>query len=295
MIYLILGSVAGLCLCAAVYALLPRKAGAAEILAALDTQRSSVTAPRPAAAGWRGALGARIAGMLAARGIQLRSVRKDLALLGRDLDAMLATKVLLAGLGAVLAPCFWALAYLLGMDLSPQAPAWGSLLLAAVLFFAPDQDVRSQAKRERADFRRVVGVYLDLVSLNLEGGRGVPEALAAAAQVGNGPALERLSAAVASARLTGITPWAALGLLGEQVGVEELVDLAAMLENVAGQGAKVKDTLKERAATLRERREAEIEESAGGGTQSMLLAQMLLALGFLAYLLYPALTRLAGL
>jgi len=294
-IYLILGSVAGLALCGAIYALVPRKASAAEILLALDAQRSSVTAPQPAAAGWRAGLGAHLASALVARGIHLRSTRRDLALLGRDLESMLATKILLAALGMILSPCFWALAYLVGLRLSLQTPLWGSLLLASVLFFAPDQEVHSQAKRARADFRRVVGAYLDLISLSLEGGRGVPEALAAAAHVGHGPALERLSHAVASARLTGITPWAGLGRLGEQIGVEELVELAAMLENVADQGAKIKDTLRERAATGRARRAAAVEESAGGQTQSLLLAQMLLALGFLIYLLYPAMSKLVGL
>ena len=295
MIYLMLGVLAGLSLCAALYLLIPRTAAAAEILRALDTQRSSMTAPHPTAAGWRAELGGHLSRTLAARGVHLRSTRKDLALLERDLESMLATKLLLTALGAVLAPCCWALAYLAGVHLSVQMPIWGSVLLAAVLFLAPDQEVHSQAKKARTDFRRVVGAYFDLVSLCLEGGRGVPEALSAAAQVGHGPGFERLSRVVASARLTGTTPWAALGRLGEEIGVDELVELAAMLENVASQGAKIKDTLKERSATMRARFAAEMEENAGGRSQSLLLAQMLLALGFLLYLLYPSLTKLVGL
>lgn len=295
MIYLLLGAMAGLALCGVIYALTPRSVSAAEILHALEAERVSIPSLRPQAAGWRAEFGARIAAALAARGIELRSVRKDLALLERDLESLLAAKLLLAAVGVILAPWFWALAYLAGLHLGPQAPACAGLVLALVLFLAPDHRIRSQAKKARAEFRRVLGAYLDLISLNLEGGRGVPEALAAAAEVGHGPVLERLSEAVASARLTGITPWASLGGLGEQIGVDELVELSAMLENVAGQGAKVKDTLTERAASLRARRSAEIEESAGGRTQSLLLAQMLLAVGFLAYLLYPALVKLVGL
>jgi len=292
MIYVLFGALAGLAACGMIYALVPGKMQSAEILQALDAELAHIGPTRPAPIGWRAELGSHLARALAARGIQMPSLRKDLALLRRDLESLLAVKILLAAFGVILVPALWAFAAALGLRISGVLPLWGSLLTGAALFFLPDQEVRSQAKKARADFRRVISAYLDLISMNLEGGRGVPEALSAAAGVGHGPAFDRLTETVTGARLSGTSPWTALGRLGTEIGVDELVDLSIMLENVADQGAKVRQTLTERAKTMRARHGAEIEEAAGGRTQSMLLAQMLFATGLLAYLLFPALMKL---
>ena len=94
--------------------------------------------------------------------------------------------------------------------------------------------------------------------------------------------------ALANARITGQTPWQALGALGEDVGVEELTDLSAALSLVAEDGAKVRESLTARAASLRRREISDLEGKAGQRSQSMLIAQMLLCVGFLLFILYPA-------
>jgi Flp pilus assembly protein TadB len=294
-IYLLLAVIAGAAACGVIYALTPRRLPASEILKALDRERAAPLTARPAPAGWRGELGAQLARALSARGIQLRSLRADLAILERDLESLLAVKVLLAGSGLLFVPALWALMYAIGLHLSTQVPAWGALAAAAALFVLPDLEVRSNAASARAEFRRVVGTYLDLIAMSLEGGRGIPEALTAAAEIGHGPVFDRLRRAVTGARLTGASPWSALGELGREIRVDELLDLALLLDNVADQGARVRTTLTERARTLRARRTAEIEEMAGGRDQSMLIAQMLLATGFLAYLMFPALFKMVNL
>lgn len=293
MIYILLAALAGLALVGAIYALAPRKLQAAELLQALDAELATVT-PRPRPTGWRAELGAQLEHAAAARGIRMRSLRKDLALLQRDIESLLATKLILATFGLIFVPAVWVFAAALKLHLTTQIPIWGSLLAAVGLFFAPDQEVRSNAKKARADFRRVVSSYLDLIAMNLEGGRGIPEALAAAAAIGHGPAFDRITEAVAAARITGSTPWTELGRLGHEIGVDELVELSVMLDNVADQGAKVRITLTERAKTMRIKRAAEMEEQAGGRSQSMLVAQMLLGVGFLLYLLYPAIMKMVG-
>jgi CHASE3 domain sensor protein len=93
------------------------------------------------------------------------------------------------------------------------------------------------------------------------------------------------------ARLQGVTPWMALGELGKETGVAELRDLSAALELVADDGAKVRQSLAARAASLRRRELADAEGRAQARSQSMLVAQMLLAIGFLIFLIYPAITR----
>ena len=93
----------------------------------------------------------------------------------------------------------------------------------------------------------MVSAFLDLVAMNLAGGRGVPEALLAASTISDSWAMVRIRDTLEAARLQGITPWAALGQLGEEVDVDELRDLAAALALVAEDGAKVRDSLTARA------------------------------------------------
>ncbi len=70
--------------------------------------------------------------------------------------------------------------------------------------------------------------------------------------------------------------------------MNELKDLSAALSLVAEDGAKVRESLTARAVSLRRRELADLEGQAGEKSQSMLLAQMLLAVAFLVFLMYPA-------
>src|SRR6202044_2045838 len=148
--------------------------------------------------------------------------------------------------------------------------------------------------KRRRDFRHAIGAFLDLVAMNLSGGRGVPEALMAAGEIGEGWAFWRIRDALANARIPGQTPWQALGVLGEEVQVSELKDLAAALSLVAEDGAKVRESLGARATSLRRRELADLEGQAGEKSQSMLVAQMLLCAGFLAFLTFPIVGILLG-
>src|SRR5262245_64173158 len=109
-----------------------------------------------------------------------------------------------------------------------------------------------------------------------------------ASDVGTGWAFWRIRDALASARITGQTPWHALGALGEEIGIDELRDLSAALSLVAEDGAKVRESLATRAASLRRRELAELQGQAGERSQSMLVAQMLLAGALLIFLMYTA-------
>ena len=146
----------------------------------------------------------------------------------------------------------------------------------------------------RRDFRHAIGAFLDLVAMNLAGGRGVPEALMSASEIGTGWAMWRIRDALTSARIIGQTPWQALGALGEEVRIDELRDLSAALSLVAEDGAKVRESLTTRAAGLRRRELAELQGQAGERSQSMLVAQMLLAGAFLIFLIYPAVRVMLG-
>jgi len=202
--------------------------------------------------------------------------------------------VLLGLFGFLLAPLLLLLLSLAGWHIPYVVPLWLGLALGGAFFFLPDVEVRQRAEARRRDFRHAVGAFLDLVSMNLSGGRGVPEALLAASEIGSGWALWRLRDALANARITGQTPWQALGALGAEVRVDELRDLAAALSLVADDGAKVRESLTARAASLRRRELADLEGQAGEKSQSMLVAQMLLCAGFLIFLTYPVVGVLLG-
>jgi tight adherence protein C len=179
-----------------------------------------------------------------------------------------------------------------GAPIPAAIPAIGALAFGAFGFFLPDLALRSEANARRRDFRRSVGVFLDLVAMNLAGGRGLPEALLAAASVGDHWSMIRIRQALANARLYGTTPWAALGALGEEINVEELKELSGALVLAADDGAKIRSSLSARAATLRRRELTQAEGEEGEKSQSMLVAQMLISTAFLLFLGFPAVAQL---
>jgi tight adherence protein C len=239
-------------------------------------------------------LGAALARFCAEQGWELRSLRSRLALVDRSFESYLASKVLLGLLGLLFAPLLLLVLTVSGLHLTVVVPVWAGLGLGAVFFLLPDVELKQQVEKRRRDFRHAIGAFLDLVSMNLSGGRGVPEALLAASEIGTGWAMWRIRDALVNARITGQTPWQALGALGEEIGADELRDLSAALSLVADDGAKVRESLSTRAASLRRRELADLQGEAGERSQSMLVAQMLLCGAFLIFLVYPAVRVMLG-
>jgi Flp pilus assembly protein TadB len=237
-------------------------------------------------------LGSALARFCAEQGWEFRPLRANLALVGKSFEGYLATKAMLALFGLIFPPIVVAALGLAGVHLSFIVPVWVALIFATLFFMLPDLELRQQVDKRRRDFRHAIGAFLDLVAMNLSGGRGVPEALMAASEIGEGWAFWRIRDALANARITGQTPWQALGVLGEEVQVSELKDLSAALSLVAEDGAKVRESLTARAVSLRRRELADLEGQAGERSQSMLVAQMLLAAAFLIFLMYPAIHTL---
>jgi len=288
------GALAGLGLFLLALALIPRRVSLARQIAAFDSGHTRQSARRePRALSEKESETSRRVGALAARlcaeqGWEFPSVKANMSLCGKSFESYLAGKILLALFGLIFAPILAILAGLAGIRFSLVIPVWMGLIVAGIFFFLPDLDLKQKATARRRDFRHAVGSFLDLVAMNLAGGRGVPEALMAAGDIGSGWAMWRIRDALTNARITGQTPWQALGALGEDVGVEELTDLSAALSLVAEDGAKVRESLTARAASLRRREISDLEGKAGQRSQSMLIAQMLLCVGFLLFILYPA-------
>lgn len=302
---LLAGALAGLGLYALVRVFLRPRPGVAVMVARIDGSARSlrthtVTALEMqqglggAARGIVDVLGDRLEALAAERGWQLGRVRKDLAVMNRSVGAFLATKTLFGLVFFLLAPVLYTTMRASGVPLPGGAPLLAALVFGAFGFFLPDLALKGEAERRRRDFRRVVGVFLDLVAMNLAGGRGLPEALLAASSISDHWAVVRIRQALANARLMGMTPWQALGELGDDLGVDELRDLAGALGLAADDGAKIRSSLSARAATLRRKEMAESEGEAGERSQSMLVAQLLVCSAFLVFLAFPAVDRLTG-
>jgi len=228
-------------------------------------------------------------GQLARRGVTFTRLRQDLALTGRTFEATMTRKVVLFLTGLVMGlVTVAALQVSAAVDLPTGSPLLAGVLLGAGFFCLPDVDVRAQATRRRRDFRRALGMYLDLVALEMDGSAAPAEALPRAALVGSGWPLEVLRDTLYRATRAGRDHWAALTDLGERVGVRELTDLGSLMRLVSHDGARARDTLTARARSIRQQELADAEGQAGKRNESMRVAQILIGFGFMVFLTYPA-------
>jgi len=218
----------------------------------------------------------------------------DLALLGKDRASWIASKVGCGLLGLAFPPLLVGLASLAGIGVSWSVPAVLSLLCGTALFFAPDLVTRVNAAERRTDFRRALTSYLDLVGLERGAGAGPTEALEAAAEIGDGWAFQRISAALDAARRAGSAPWTALARLARETGISELADVADIAEVAGQEGAKILDTLAARAASMRAEALAADRATAGSRSTTMVIPIALLGAGFLLLLIFPIIYRTFG-
>jgi len=233
-------------------------------------------------------VGASLGRILRNLGLRLDSLEPDLRLVGRSLDQHLAQKVVLAFFGFALPAVVAAVWTVGGFSVPLTFPTGVGLVLGVFFFFAPDINLRSETEERRKAFKQALGSFLDLVVISLAGGSGVESALRDAANVGRGWAFAQLRNALEVTALTGETPWAALARLGEEVGVTELVELSATVSLAGTEGARVRDSLAVKAASLRDHALAEAEAEAQSTTEKMALPVVLLFLGFLILIGYPA-------
>lgn len=149
--------------------------------------------------------------------------------------------------------------------------------------------LRSRARVRRRTFVHAFSAYLDLVNVLLAGGAGIETALTSAADVGDGWAFGALRSTLLRARLSRRSPWTELRALGLRWGIDEVIEVAGSMSLSGDHGARIRSSLAARADSMRSRQVAEVEANAQSATERMGLPMMLLFVGFMALLGYPAL------
>jgi tight adherence protein C len=279
----------------------PPQPSLAEALAGLRR----VPSPRPLVTPVKGEwsslarLGAPFARALARRpgGVALfvtDAVRRDLVVLGRSTEQHLAEKLATALTGLLLPAVLAAVAASAGAPLPFGLPLAVGVGLAVGGYFLPDAAARSEAERRRLEFREALSVFVDLTSLGLAAGSGPEEAMAEAASVGRGWAFAQLRGALDVTKFSRETSWQALTRLGHELGVVELEEIAASIGLAEDKGARVRESLAERAESMRRARLAEAEGRARRASQRMSLPVVLLLIAFIVFLAYPAVERIVA-
>ncbi|MHB8533259.1 MAG: type II secretion system F family protein [Solirubrobacteraceae bacterium] len=221
-------------------------------------------------------------------------VRRDLLVLGRSTEQHVAEKLATALLGLLLPSVVAALATAAGAPLSVGVPLLVGAGLAVAGFLLPDAAAHSEAEGRRLEFREALSVFVDLTSLGLAAGSGPEEAMAEAARVGRGWAFGQLRRALEVTTFSRETSWQALTRLGQELGVADLEEVASSIGLAEERGARVRESLAERAESMRRARLAEAEGRARRASQRMSLPVVLLLVAFIVFLAYPAVERIVA-
>lgn len=264
--------------------LFPPRPSLHEVLALLSAPPSPPTSTGPVSRVMH-----TIAGVVGPFGLPTERLRADLNVVGADVERHLVSKALCGLAGAALASCVGLALVISGVGLPWMTSAVAIAGFAVIGFLLPDLKVREAAQRRRSDFRHALGAYLNLVRILLAGGAGVDAALTDAADVGNGWAFHQLRQALVAAQVTRTTPWEALERLGAELQLRQLSDLAAAVGLAGTDGAKIRSSLASKAAALRAKEITDSEGEARAATERMSLPLVLLMLGFLLFIGYPAL------
>ena len=179
-----------------------------------------------------------------------------------------------------------------------QFPTWLSPFVAvsgAIVgptFFLGN--ISKVAQRARRTFTYALSSYLDLAGVLLAGGAGSETALFAAARTGDSWAFQMIRDRLNAARVARLPAWRAFDELGKEIGLVDLERLAGSMQLAGEHGAKVRQSLATQAESLRTRQISEIEADAQAATERMGVPTVLLFVGFVALLGYPALDLLIG-
>jgi hypothetical protein len=211
----------------------------------------------------------------------------DLDLIGKSRTTHLGEKALAAVAGLVIIPLLGLFASVVGLPVSVAPPVAGGLAIGIALFFAPDLDAKTKAKKARQDFTRAVSVYLELLAIERTSGAGASQSAIGAAQVAHSWPFQRITETLQKAQWDGKAAWTALHDLGVEIDVPALLDVADILAQAGTQGAAVHEQLQGRAKALRESQLAVEEEIQHQNSVRMYAMVPLTAIVYFLMLIFP--------
>jgi Flp pilus assembly protein TadB len=219
---------------------------------------------------------------------------RDLAVAGRTAVAHAAHQMtlLLVILGALAGAAL--VGPLAGMTLPVPVVVGATLASPAVVWWMTTSSLRRTARRRRRDFVHALSAYLDLINVLLAGGAGLETAMYAAADAGDGWVFDHLRATLLRARTTRRSVWSCLADLGAELGVDDLGELSASVQLAGQHGARVASSLSARASSMRAHLLARLEAEAEAASERMGLPTVLMFVGFLFLLGYPAVRIILG-
>ena len=275
-------------------ALSPRPARLDALVGQLNRPGLSATWAPPRREGFSDRAGRLAARLLAGSGPEDSKQRQLLRLTERTPERHALDKIVgSAGGGAAAAIGSVGLAV---VGIAPPTAVLVVLTLAVSVggFLLPDALLRDEAERRRRAFRHALSSYLDLVNVILAAGGGIETSLHAAAEAGDGWAFAAIRQSLDRSRLTNRTPWDTFGQLGDELGVDELRELAASVALAGSQGARIRQSLAAKADSLRGHQVAETEASAEAATERMTIPVAVLLFGFLVFVAYPAVQQITS-
>lgn len=293
---LVCGLLAGTGLWLLLTSLRPARPDLAEAIARLRGPDPTSGTPAPAVGaagpvGWAGRAGRPLARRIGADRVLSPGLRADLLVIGVDPEAHLAEMITSAGIGLALPAVLAGVLAAYGQALPPALPALVGVVLAVAGWVAPGPARAAEAAALRRGIRDAFGTFLSLVAIGLAGDAGLGQALRAAADRGQTLGHRLIRQALADAALTGSAPWDALERLGALYGVDDIVDTATTVRLAGQDGARVRASLTAKASTIRGRQRAEIEADTAAATERMTLPVVVLSVGYLLLIGYPAVSR----
>ncbi|WP_454852229.1 hypothetical protein [Promicromonospora soli] len=276
-----------------IYFLAPARVDPAKALAALAPPRTMAPAARVHPAPQDGV---ERLGTWAMRNVPdavwLRTPVKELNLLGRSLTRFYGEKIVFAAYGLAIAPLAVWVVGLFGLRLPPVVSIAGAVGLAVVMFFVPNYNAIDDAKKMRTELRREVATYVEAVAFERVGGSGVRQAMEHAAAAGDHWVWARISQELTQSRTSGQSPWDALEVLGDELTLPELANVAHVLRLAGEEGTAVAASLQAQRTALRAALVADDLAAANAANERMDIPRSMLGVIFLALLMAPAVLRI---
>lgn len=217
---------------------------------------------------------------------------RDLALLRRSTAQFLGERAICAGIGLVLPTAATAALAIGGVRPPFVVPAMTGLVTVLLLSYLPLYTVAGVARAKRAEFRRAMATYVELVALERAAGSGVTQSLESAARIGESWAFRRVRDELAHARWAGVPAWEALRTVGRDLRLPELTDTGDVMRMSAREGATVYDVLRTRASAMRSELLTSDQARAGSRTERAAAPLAATAVVFMLLLAAPVAMRI---